>query len=73
MKKVGKQMELTTTVQLETWRQRLNTENRIMKDRDHKEIEKLQAMLDSKNTYFNIYKKDEVKKQEEDEEKNRYF
>ena len=61
MKKTGKTTELTTSVQLESWRQRLNTENRIMKDRDLKEIEKLQHLLDAKNTYFNIYKKDDVK------------
>ena len=69
MKKGGKTLELTTAVQLESWRQRLKTENRIMKDRDHKEIEKLQHLLDTKNTYFNIYKKDDVKQKEEEEEK----
>ncbi|CAI2383745.1 unnamed protein product [Moneuplotes crassus] len=67
-KKPGKPHELTTTIQIEAWRQRLNTENRTMKDRDMKEIERLQAELDGKNTYFNIYKKDEVKKKEQEDE-----
>ena len=71
MKKSGKHVELTTSVQLETWRQRLNTENRAVKDKEHKEIEKLQHLLDSKNTYFNIYKKDEVKQKEDEDEKNK--
>ena len=71
MKKGGKTQELTTSLQLEAWRQRLNTENRIMKERDRKEIENLQDMLDAKNTYFNIYKKEEVKKKEEDDERQR--
>ena len=70
-KKIGKIQELTTSTQLEAWRQRLNTENRTTKNRDHKEIAKLQHLLDSKNTYFNIYKKDEVKQKEEDEENNK--
>ena len=61
-------MELTNSTQIETWRQRLATENRIMKDRDQKAIEKHVDLLDTKNTYFNIYKKEEVKKKEEEDE-----
>ena len=39
-----------------------------MKARNLKEIEKLKDQLDCKNTYFNIYKKEEVKKKEEEDE-----
>ena len=42
-----------------------------MKDRDQKAIENHSDLLESKNTYFNIYKKDEVKTKEEEEEKTR--
>ena len=71
MSKPKPTMELTTTLQIEAWRQRLNTENRAMKGKDMKEIERMQALLDSKNTYFNIYKKDEVKQKEEEDEKQK--
>mmetsp|Transcript_9020 Transcript_9020/g.8018 ORF Transcript_9020/g.8018 Transcript_9020/m.8018 type:complete len:92 (+) Transcript_9020:25-300(+) len=63
--------KITTSTQLEAWRQRLNTENKASRTKDLADIDKLQAQLDSKNTYFNIYKKDEVKAKEEEDEKQK--
>ncbi|CDW89792.1 UNKNOWN [Stylonychia lemnae] len=64
MKKPGKTLELTTTTQIESWRQRLAVEDRVAKTKDHQQLEKLQDLLTEKNTYMNYYKTEDVKTQE---------
>ena len=81
MKKPGKMIELTTSAQMAGWRQRLDvflnyltrsqTEFKTSKHRDQEEIEKMQDLLDTKNTYMSYFKKEEIKSREELEEKTR--
>lgn len=39
-------------------------EDRISRPRDHQDLQKMQDLLNEKNTYMNYYKKEEVKTKE---------
>jgi hypothetical protein len=71
MKKPGKSIELTTSAQIAAWRQRLDTETRICAHKNHTEIERMQDKLEQKNTYMHYFKQEDIRKADEEEEKNR--
>ena len=62
-------MKLTTTEECEQWRQRLTNEDKGNWKRDQASLKQLEKKLDEKNTYYDIYKKDEVLKKEEEKTK----
>eukprot|EP00347_Sterkiella_histriomuscorum_P000440 403375856 len=64
MKKPGKTQELSTTIEIESWRQRLNVENRVSKTKDHQDLDQLKEQLAEKNTYMHYFKNEDVKTQE---------
>ena len=70
-KKVTKAAELTTTIQIESWRQRLATESKIAKPRDKAALQKMEDKLEMKNTYLNGFKTSDLQRVEEEEEKKK--
>ena len=46
----------------------MQTENRICKNINHADIDRLKDQLEEKNTYMNYFKKDEVKEKEKEDE-----
>ncbi len=71
MKKPGKTQELTTSAQIAAWRQRLDGEQKICSHKNHMEITAMADRLESKNTYMNYFKKDEIKEREAELERSK--
>ena len=73
MRKPGKEIQLNNTLQVETWRQRLVTENRVQSKRDAEKIKELEKQLESKNSYFyNFLSEDKQKEKQDEEEKAKH-
>ena len=70
-KKVSQALPLENTLQIEQWRQRLQTEQKIAKGRDIQDLERMKAELEQKNSYMNLFKDDNVKRKQEDDEKQK--
>lgn len=72
MKKPGKTLELTTSAQMAAWRQRLDIETKSCKNQTHEEIARMNDLLNTKNTYLHYFKKDNIRMQDEEEEKQKH-
>ena len=62
-----KKDDLLTSNQVEGYRQRLKVEERVSTKKDEEEIMKLKELLEEKNNYFSLFKKEELKKKEKED------
>eukprot|EP00357_Protocruzia_adherens_P037745 CAMPEP_0115007928 /NCGR_PEP_ID=MMETSP0216-20121206/21560_1 /TAXON_ID=223996 /ORGANISM="Protocruzia adherens, Strain Boccale" /LENGTH=78 /DNA_ID=CAMNT_0002375141 /DNA_START=43 /DNA_END=276 /DNA_ORIENTATION=+ len=64
--------DLSTTIQQESWRQRLKTEERILASKTSGDIARLEHLLNEKNSYLNLYQSEEGKKKQEEDFKPQF-
>ena len=67
-RKPGKEYELTTTLQVEMYRQTMKTENRANSKQDVSLLKQYERLIEEKNSYLDKFKREDVKKEEVDKE-----